>query len=126
MLRSSAVARAGPSIQLEIFALLPLGHFELEAIDLGLFDRRIVVNEAVAEAGTKARARAERIERLVERLRQQLRLGLVRRVGGGPGIELAGDAVEPGDDLRGHVEIGVGCGLADAVLKMSRRIARPA
>ena len=37
-----------------------------------------------------------------------------------------GDAVEPRIDLRSNVEIGIGRGLADAVLQARRRVARPA
>ena len=46
--RFAALRKA--SVQLEILPLLPLGHFELEAVDLSLLDLEIVVDEAVAEA----------------------------------------------------------------------------
>ena len=41
-------------------------------------------------------------------------------------VGLVPDPVEPGDDLRRHVEVGVGGGLADAVLDVGGLVARPA
>ena len=43
------VSRAGDSEHLEIFALLPLRNFGLEARDLGVLDRQEVVDEAGAQ-----------------------------------------------------------------------------
>src|SRR5258706_276181 len=105
------------SEQLEIFALLPLRHLEVEAGELGLLDVREIIDEGVAETGAEARARAQRRDRLAERPRQQRRRVVVGRLGRLAGIEASGDAVEPGDDLRGHVEIRVRRRLADAVLE---------
>ena len=102
----------------------PLAAFGLEARQLGLFDVGVIVDEGGAEIFSENRVRAQRGERFAEIFRQRRRLGLVGRIGRRPGIAALRDAVEAGIDLRRHVEIGIGRGLADAVFQMRRRIAR--
>src|SRR5215471_8831681 len=109
--------------QLEIFPLLPLGDLRLVARDLGVLDPQVIVDEIAAEAIGEATVVAQRAQCLLEALRQLHRLCLVGRVGRRTGIEHALHAVETGEDLRGHVEIGIGGGLADPVLQPRCRIA---
>src|SRR5437660_7857579 len=94
--------------QLEIFLLLPVAHFGLIAGDLGLLDAQIVVDEILAEAGRKEVVRAQCRERLFKSFWKKLRRHLVGRVGRWSRLKLARDAVAPGDDLCGHVEIRIG------------------
>src|SRR6185369_8510344 len=98
------IPRMIASEQVEILALLPLAYFEIETRDLGFLDAAEVVDECRAEPGLEAFVRAQRFERLGERLRQSLRLRFIRRVGRRPGIELPRDAVEARVDLRSEVE----------------------
>ena len=88
-------SRRAPSKHLEIFAMLPFGHFRLEAVDLGILDVDVIVDEFRAELLAEERIVLQRGDRLAQGLRQRRRLGLVGRVGGRAGIELAVDAVEP-------------------------------
>ena len=69
----------------------------LEALDFGILDMRVVVDERIAERGAEERVLTQGEDRLPQRRRQQGRLGLVGRVGARPGIEAPVGAVEPGD-----------------------------
>src|SRR5262245_47439571 len=109
------------SKQLEIFLLLPFADLRMVARQLSLLDREVIIDELLAEAVGKAAVIAQRRKCLLERLWQQGRLGLVGCVSRGSGIELACDAIATGDDLRGHIEIRIGGGLARAVLEPGRR-----
>ncbi len=121
-----------PSEQIEIFTVLPfrdLVRFRFvrgllaAARDLRLLEVDVVAHEGLAEAVTKADVLAQRRERFGKCCRQRLGRGAVWCIGGGAGLELARHAVEPGVDLRGHVEIGIGEWLSHAVLEMGRGIA---
>src|SRR5688572_33412489 len=94
------------SKHLEIFAMLPLRNFRLEPFNLGILDVDVIVDELFSERPAEKRIVVERKHRLTQRLRQQRRLGLIGRVGGGAGIKLAVDTVEARENLRSHVEIG--------------------
>src|SRR5262245_27478373 len=96
------IRATAPSKQIEIFALLPFTNLGLEAGNLGLLDTDIVVDEGVAERGAETCARAQGVERLCERRRQELGLGLIGRVGAGARFILAVHAIEAGGDLRAH------------------------
>src|SRR5262245_31044344 len=109
--------------QLEVFALLPLRDLGVVARELGLLDAQVIVDERLAEAFGEAGVVAQRGQRLLESRRQQLGARLVGGVRRRAGIEGAPHAVEAGDDLRGHVEIGIGGGLAHAVLEPRRGVA---
>src|SRR4051794_37596977 len=80
-----------PSECREILALLPVAHFGIEAVDLGLLQLQVIVDEEIAEAGAENLVVAQGRQRLLERARQQRRLGLVGRVGGRAGLGLALD-----------------------------------
>src|SRR5947207_15543338 len=69
--------------QFKIFAVLPLRNFRLVARDLEFLDANVIVDEVAAEALDQAGILTQRVERLLQALRQQLRLGLVGRVGRG-------------------------------------------
>src|SRR5207237_1076550 len=58
--RLSPTARA--SEHLEIFALLPVGHFGVEAIDLGGLDEGVVVDEGGAERVAKEGVGLQRVD----------------------------------------------------------------
>src|SRR5688572_16674427 len=102
--------------------MLPVAHFEVEAGDLGFLDAAVVVDEGGAEAVAQRPVGAQVEERLVERARQRLGLGLVGRVGRAWQYQLALDAVETAVDLRAEVEIRISRRLADAVLDARIRI----
>src|SRR6185312_4921046 len=105
------------SKHLEILTLLPVRDLGLETLDLGGLDVNVIVHERCPELLTEERIVAQRRHRLPQRFRQQLGARLVGRIRRQRRIELAVDAVEAGEDLRSHVEIGIGGGLADAVLQ---------
>src|SRR5215813_12888381 len=65
------------SKQVEIFLLLPLGDLGVVARELGPLDGNVVIDEALPEAFGKAAILGQRRERLLERLGQERRLGLV-------------------------------------------------
>src|SRR6516162_855467 len=83
------------SKQVEIFTLFPLRYLRLEAGDLSLLDVREIVDEGRAQAVAKAGITAQRHQRLVQRLGQHLGLGLVGRVGRGPGASLRASPSSP-------------------------------
>ena len=74
-----------PSVHLEILTLLPVGHLRLEPCDLGLLDGQQIVDECGAELLPEERALAQRRDSLPKASRQRLGLGIVGRVGRGPG-----------------------------------------
>src|SRR5437016_7950617 len=114
------------SKQIEVFAVLPVAHFEVEAGDLGFLDRAVVIDELLAKAAFQASIVFQGDERFTQSAGEKLRFRLVGRVGAGRQCKLAGDAVEPRVDLRSEVEIGIRRRLADAVLDARSRVARPA
>src|SRR6185503_15016839 len=82
LLPSVRVSMLTPSEQVEVFAVFPIAHFQVEAGDLGFLDAQPVVDESIAEAGAQRLVLSQRLQRLVEGARQELGLRLVRRVGG--------------------------------------------
>src|SRR5262245_4198805 len=114
------------SKQIEIFLLLPFGHFRVVARELGSLDGEIVVDESLSETFGKAAILGERSERLLERLGQGRCLRFVRCIRRRSGIELTRNAIAAGDDLRGHVEIRIRGRLTDAVFEPRRLITLPA
>src|SRR5437667_5037596 len=114
------------SEQIEVFAVLPVAHFEVEAGDLGFLDRAVVVDELLTKAAFQASIVFQGDERFAQGARKKIRFRLVGRVGAGRQCELAIDAVEPRVDLRSEIEIRVRRRLADAVLDARARVARPA
>src|SRR6185312_16564015 len=95
-----------------------------EAGELSLLDMRIIIDEGAPETGAERLVSPERRACLTKRLRQRRRLHLVRCVRGRSRVDFSRNAVEPGMDLRGDVEIRIGRRLPDAVLQMRHRIAR--
>jgi hypothetical protein len=70
-LRRLAFLRASsPSKHLEIFALFPVRYFGLEALDFGVLDVDVVVDEAGAERIAEERIILQREHRLTQCLRQ--------------------------------------------------------
>src|SRR5437667_11346184 len=114
------------SEQIEVFAVLPVAHFQVEAGDLGFLNRAVVVDELLTKAAFQASIAFQGDERFAQGAREKIRFRLVGRVGAGRQCELAIDAVEPRVDLRSEVEIWVCRRLADAVLDARCRVARPA
>src|SRR5437773_2871433 len=114
------------SEQIEVFAVFPVAHFEVEAGDLGFLDRAVVVDELLTKAAFQASIAFQGDERFAQGAGEKIRLRLVGRVGAGRQCELAIDAVEPRVDLRSEVEVGIRRRLADAVLDARSRVARPA
>src|SRR6267378_1638812 len=94
-----------PSKRFEILTMLPVGDLGVEALDLGVLDVDVVVDELLPQRLPEKCVVTQGRHRLAQAFRQQVRLGLVGRIGGRPGIELAIDAVEAGENLLGHVEI---------------------
>src|SRR5215510_11606685 len=103
--------------QLEIFPLLPVRDLGAVARDLGFLDTQIIVDEILAEARGKAGITAQLAERLLETFGQKRRRHFIGRVCEGAGIEPALNAVETRPDLRRHVEIRIGGGLARPILE---------
>ena len=133
-LRGGSCQWAGPAVrsahgqpkQREVLALLPVADVQIEAVDLGLFQLEIIIDEEVAEARAQRLVVAEGGQRLGQRARQRRRLGFIGRVGRRAGIERAVEPVQPAHDLARHVEVGVGRRLADPVFQVRRGIARAA
>src|SRR5260221_411095 len=121
------------SKKIEVFILFPLGRLALGdaivlqplpiAAELAAFELQVVIDEHVSQLMTEERALIQRRQRLAEARRQKRPVGGVGLIVARPGLELALDAVEPGDDLRRNVEIRIRRRLADAVLQARRRIA---
>src|SRR4051794_20160004 len=61
---------AGRSKDLEIFAMLPVGHFGLEALDLGILDVNVIIDKPGAERIAKEVILLQRRHRLGKRLWQ--------------------------------------------------------
>src|SRR5438552_8665961 len=114
------------SEQIEVLAVLPVAHVEVEAGDLGFLDRAVVVDELLTKAAFEASIVSQGDERFAQGAGEKIRFRLVGRVGAGRQCELAIDAVEARVDLRSEVEIRVRRRLADAVLEARCRVARPA
>src|SRR5205085_7865094 len=91
------------SKHLEILALFPVRDVGLKTLDLGVLDVDVVIDEFRAQAVAEKRIVLQRRYRLAQGFWQQRRGGLVRRIRRRPGIEGAIDAVEAGENLRGHV-----------------------
>src|SRR5205823_2118611 len=112
--------------EIEVFAMLPFADLQVEARDLGLLDLAVVVDEGFTDSFAQHLVLAQRFERLRKRARQELGLGLVRRVGGrrqtGAAFSYLCHAVEAGVNLRGEIQIGIRRRLADAVLDPRRGI----
>src|SRR4051812_15949597 len=106
-----------PSDAAEVFAALPvilvLGVGV--ALDFSLFDVDEVVNESVAESRHQSRVGFQGLQCLAQAGGDFLGAAAIRRVGGRRSLEAARDAVQPGVNLRGQVEIRVGSGLAQSV-----------
>ena len=83
----------------------------------------VIVDELRAQRVAEKRIVLQREHRLAQRLRQQRGLRLIGRVRRRPGIEPAIDAIQARENLRGHVEIRIGRGLADPVFQPGRGIA---
>src|SRR5512134_1845888 len=69
------------SKKVEVFPLLPIAHFEVEAGDLGVLDPAVVLDEPGADAFAQYLVCAQVLHRLFERARKKVGLRLVRRVG---------------------------------------------
>src|SRR5687768_14101977 len=135
MLRWTRSSWTRPSKKVEVFILFPCGGVlarpgqavlaeELvEAAELAALQGEKIVDEHVAELAAEKRVPVEGIERVAQARRQHRALGRVRLVVARPGLQLALDAIQAGDDLRGEIEVGVGRRLADAVLEPRGRIA---
>src|SRR5262245_66643176 len=81
LLPSARVSMVVPLEKVEVFPVFPIAHFEVEAGDLGVLDPTVIVDEIVAEAGAQRLVLSQSGQRIVQRARHRLRLGLVRRVG---------------------------------------------
>src|SRR5215217_123206 len=92
--------------QRKVLALLPVADFEVEAVDLGLLQLEIVVDEEVTEARAQRLVVTKGRQRLAERAWQGRRFGLIGRVGGRAGIELAVEAIQAAHDLARHIKVG--------------------
>src|SRR5690349_7926532 len=108
-------------ILLPLRGLLPRGARLVEpaevARELVALDLHVVGDEHLAELTAKEWARFERVERPAEARRQRRPFGAVRVIVARRRFERALDAVQPGDDLRGDVEIRIRGRLAKAVFQ---------
>src|SRR6266702_5784448 len=86
----------GASEHFEVFALLPIGYFCLEALDLGEFDVGVIVDHCRAHGVAEERIVLQREHRLAQRFWQQRGVALVRRVRRRAGIQRPIDAIEAG------------------------------
>src|SRR5580692_4842048 len=96
---------APPSKHLEIFALLPVRDFGLEAFELRVLDVVIVIDKACAELFAEETIGLQRVECLAQRFRECGRLRFVRRIGRRRRLGCAIDAIEARQNLRGRVKI---------------------
>ena len=80
------------SKHLEIFAVFPVRHLGLEALEFGALDVNVVIDKAGAERLAEKRIVLERDHRFPQALRQERGFRFVRRIGGRTGIERAIDA----------------------------------
>src|SRR5436190_14290463 len=101
------ILRMIASEQVEILALFPLAHFEIETRDLGFLEAAEIVDERRAEALVEAFIGPQRQQRLGKRRRQLFCLRFIRSVGGRAGIQLLRDAFDARVDLRREVEVRV-------------------
>src|SRR5882672_12553253 len=123
LLPSVRISMVTLSEQVEVFAVFPIAHFEVEAGDLGFLDPAKVFYKRFAESGAQRLVLSQRLEGLVQRAGQQVGLRLVGCVGRAGEVRPGGQAVEARVDLRGDVEVRVRRRLADAVLDARRGIA---
>jgi len=65
------MSRTGASRHLEIFALFPIRHFGLEALDLGVLDVDVVVGKSRPQRLVEERIVLQRGYRFPQGLRQQ-------------------------------------------------------
>src|SRR5262249_45717664 len=118
------------SEQVQIFLLLPgsdlrsIGRFLLKAFDLRRLDVCVIVDESAAEPGPERFIGTQRDQGLAEIFWKQGGRRFVGRVGRGPRIQPARNAVEPGINLRSEIEIRICRWLADPVFKTGRGITR--
>jgi len=74
--RAAAARREGsapplrPSKHLEIFALFPVRHLRLEALDFGVLDVDVIIDKARAQRVAEERIVFQRIQGFAQRLRQ--------------------------------------------------------
>src|SRR4029079_3158462 len=87
------------SEEVEVLALLPFAHFEVEAGDLGFLETAEIIDKRCAEPVAQALVGAQRLQSTRERRGQPFCVRFIRRIGWRPGIELLRDAVEAGVDL---------------------------
>src|SRR5918992_6386552 len=95
-LRFSIPVPLPESEEIEVFALLPVAHLEIEARDLGFLDAAVVVDELPPEARVQCVVGLEVREGLGQRARQRLGARLVGCVGRGRQRQIARHAVEAG------------------------------
>src|SRR6185436_19398677 len=93
LLPSGRISMAILSEQIEVFAVFPIAHFEVEARDLGFLDPAVVVDKSIAESGSQRLVLSQRLERLVEGAGQQVGLRLVGRIGRGAEVGARREAV---------------------------------
>src|SRR5688500_5370252 len=106
-----------PSKKVEVFIVLPGGRLlrahpvlvqpGLEAAQLAALELYVIADEQVAELLAEQRVLVQRVERLVQAPGQHRPVGGVRLVVARPGLQLALDAVQAADELRGDVEVGI-------------------
>src|SRR5205814_3991260 len=78
----------------EVFALFPIRHFGLEALDLGVFNVDVIFDKSRAERIAEKPILFQRQHRFAKRLRQRRGLCLIRRVGGRTWTERPIDTVQ--------------------------------
>src|ERR1043165_2757244 len=103
LLPSVRVSIIAPSEEVEVFPVFPVAHFQIEAGDLGFLDPAEVFYERIAEAGAQRLVLSQRLERLVERPRQELGLRLIGGVGRARQRRPPSQPVEPRPDLGSDV-----------------------
>src|SRR5260221_11851452 len=101
LLPSVRISMVPLSKQVEVLAVFPIAHFQVEAGDLGFLDPAVVVDKSIAESGAQRLVLSQRLEGLVQGAGQQVGLRLVGRVGRGAEVGPRREAVEAGEDLRG-------------------------
>ena len=107
--------------------MLPVRNIRLKTANFVTADGEVVLDELGPEGFSEHRRCCQLIHRLVEAARHAglLRLGIWVRQGFA-GINTVCHAVQTGDDLRAHVQIGIGCRLTRAVFDMGGRVAHAA